>query len=70
MLLEHGLKRPDLARVVEQAVLTALKDVRTPDLGGRATTAEFTAAVQRHMAWLRWAQDAETEQSAPAEWGV
>jgi len=70
MLLEHGLKRPDLARVVEAAVRTALKDVRTPDLGGRATTAEFTAAVHRHLAWLRWAQDAETEQAAPAEWGV
>jgi 3-isopropylmalate dehydrogenase len=70
MLLEHGLKRPDLARVVEQAVFTALKDVRTPDLDGHATTAEFTAAVHRHMSWLRWAQDAETEQTAPAEWGV
>ena len=74
MLLEHALRRPDLARVVEAAVLTALKEVRTPDLGGRATTEELTAAVHRHLSWLRWAHDAEAEQTAeqttPAEWGV
>jgi 3-isopropylmalate dehydrogenase len=70
LLLEHALKRPDLARVVEASVLTALKEVRTPDLGGRATTEELTAAVHRHLSWQRWAHDAEAEQAAPAEWGV
>ena len=69
MLLEHALGRPDLARVVEAAVAAALREVRTPDIGGDATTAEFTAAVHRHLSWLRWA-DAETEQTTPAEWGV
>jgi hypothetical protein len=62
---------PFWGNVREEPVLTTLTDVRTPDLGGRATTAEFTAAVHRHLSWLRWADaETETEQTTPAEWGV
>ena len=49
MLLEYTLQRPDLARAVEAAVVQALSDTRTPDVGGNATTEEFTAAVRRHL---------------------
>lgn len=49
LLLEHGLKRPDLGRAVEAATVEALGDVRTPDLGGSGTTAEVTAAVLRRL---------------------
>jgi 3-isopropylmalate dehydrogenase len=54
MLLEHSLGRADLARAVEAAVLATLRDTRTPDVGGSATTREFTAGVVRNLAWLRW----------------
>jgi 3-isopropylmalate dehydrogenase len=69
MLLEHGLGRPDLARLVEEAVAGALREARTPDIGGNATTLEVTALVHRHLGWLR-------ESGAPEgnvmsyEWGV
>ena len=49
LLLEHTLHRPDLARALESAVCAALRDTRTPDLGGSATTAELAAAVARHL---------------------
>ncbi len=68
MLLEYGLGRPDLARSVERAVVEALREVRTPDIGGAATTVELTGAVHRHLAWLRW-QEPEAEPVA-SEWGV
>jgi 3-isopropylmalate dehydrogenase len=73
MLLEHSLNRPDLARIVESAVNVTLRDVRTPDIGGTATTQEFTEAVHRNLSWLRWAHTpAEDESGATAssEWGV
>jgi 3-isopropylmalate dehydrogenase len=73
MLLEHSLGRPDLARIVESAVNVTLRDVKTPDIGGKATTREFTEAVHRNLSWLRWthtpAED-ETEATASSEWGV
>jgi 3-isopropylmalate dehydrogenase len=73
MLLEHALGRPDLARIVESAVAVTLRDVRTPDVGGKASTREFTEAVHRNLSWLRWthtpAED-ETEATASSEWGV
>jgi 3-isopropylmalate dehydrogenase len=50
LLLEYGLGRGDLARVVETAMVQALDDTRTPDVGGSATTAELTAAVRRRLA--------------------
>jgi tartrate dehydrogenase/decarboxylase/D-malate dehydrogenase len=46
MMLEH-LGEADAARAIEKAVETALGDRRlhTPDMGGRATTAELGAAI-------------------------
>ena len=46
----------------------ALKDTRTPDIGGKATTAEFTASVLRHLAWLRFVDVPSSE--ASSEWAV
>jgi 3-isopropylmalate dehydrogenase len=43
LLLEHGLGRPEPARTLERAVDAVT--LRTPDLGGAATTQEFVAAV-------------------------
>jgi 3-isopropylmalate dehydrogenase len=46
MMLRHGLGLDDQAAAVESAVDRALADgLRTPDLGGNATTAEATQAV-------------------------
>ncbi len=46
MMLRFGLDRPAEAEGVERAIDEALADgLRTPDLGGDATTAEATAAV-------------------------
>ena len=39
LMLEHGLQRTDLARLLDAAVDTALGSTRTPDRGGTATTA-------------------------------
>ena len=36
---------------------------------GRATTAEFTAAVRRNLDWVRWSH-AAPEDEASYEWGV
>ena len=49
MMLRHALGRPDLAAAVEAAVESALRDVRTSDIGGNATTREFTLAVLRRL---------------------
>jgi 3-isopropylmalate dehydrogenase len=68
MLLEHALKRPDEARAVEAAVAEALRERRTPDLGGHATTAEFAGAVARHLAWVR--HSAPEEATKGGDWGV
>jgi 3-isopropylmalate dehydrogenase len=69
MMLELSLNRAELARSVEAAVTATLRDVRTPDLGGQATTAEFTAAVRRNLEWMRWSH-ASPEDEASYEWGV
>jgi 3-isopropylmalate dehydrogenase len=45
LMLEHGLGRPEEARALDAAVDRALETTPTPDLGGSATTAEFTEAV-------------------------
>jgi hypothetical protein len=55
---------------VEAAVLATLRDVRTPDVGGAATSAEFTAGVRRHLGWVRWALPPEEEGPASYGWGV
>lgn len=45
MLLTHALSRPDVAQAIEDAVTQALSSNPTPDLGGKASTAEFTRQV-------------------------
>jgi 3-isopropylmalate dehydrogenase len=50
LLLRHGLGREAQASAVESAVDRALDDgLRTPDLGGSATTEEATEAVLNHL---------------------
>jgi 3-isopropylmalate dehydrogenase len=50
LMLRHGLGLGDQAAAVESAVHRALADgLRTPDLGGSATTAEATRAVLTHL---------------------
>jgi 3-isopropylmalate dehydrogenase len=50
MMLRHGLGRPDEAAALESAVDRALEGgLRTPDLGGDATTAQATEAVLTHL---------------------
>jgi 3-isopropylmalate dehydrogenase len=44
LLLEHGLGRPAEAAALEAAVDSALQRAPTPDLGGSASTQEFTEA--------------------------
>jgi 3-isopropylmalate dehydrogenase len=68
MMMEHALSRPDLSRAVEASVAATLREMRTPDIGGGASTEEFTAVVLRHLSWSRWAH--QEDESAPAEWGV
>ncbi len=48
MMLDH-LGHPEAAAAVERAVETALEDpgLRTPDMGGRATTTEMGAAIAK-----------------------
>jgi 3-isopropylmalate dehydrogenase len=45
LMLRHGLRRPELGDTLEEAVDRALAEAPTPDLGGRATTDDFTRAV-------------------------
>jgi 3-isopropylmalate dehydrogenase len=70
LMLEHAFGQPTLARVVERSVQAALREVRTPDVGGGATTAQFTAAVHRHLSWTRWSDETDEEVPRAAEWGV
>jgi len=69
MMLEHAFRRPQMARAVEKATVAALREVRTPDIGGHATTDQLTEAVLRHLSWSRWSNDTE-EEPVGAEWGV
>jgi 3-isopropylmalate dehydrogenase len=69
MMLELSFGRAELARSVEAAVMATLREVRTADLGGRATTADFTAAVRRNLDWMRWSH-ASPDDEASYEWGV
>ena len=49
-MLRHGLGMEDEAAAVESAVDRALADgLRTPDLGGSATTDEAAQAVLTHL---------------------
>jgi 3-isopropylmalate dehydrogenase len=49
LLLAHGLGQPGEAAWLEAAVDDALASSPTPDLGGQATTADFTDAVLRAL---------------------
>jgi len=50
MMLRHGLDMGPQATAVESAVERALAEgLRTPDLGGTATTSEATQAVLKHL---------------------
>jgi 3-isopropylmalate dehydrogenase len=50
MMLRHGFSLEDEASAVESAVDRALSEgLRTPDLGGEATTAQATRAVLQHL---------------------
>ncbi len=50
LMLRHGLTMETEATAIESAVDRALADgLRTPDLGGGATTAEATQAVLKHL---------------------
>jgi 3-isopropylmalate dehydrogenase len=50
LMLRHGLGMQDEASALESAVDRALDaGLRTPDLGGTATTAEASAAVRNHL---------------------
>jgi 3-isopropylmalate dehydrogenase len=69
MMLEYAFSRPDQARLVESAVASALREAGTPDIGGTASTAEFTALVHRHIGWLRYAEP-PTEEAVASDWGV
>ena len=69
MMLEHALRRPQMARAVEAAAVAALRERRTPDVGGHATTEQVTDAVLRHLSWSRWTSESEEEPVA-ADWGV
>jgi 3-isopropylmalate dehydrogenase len=69
LMLEHALRRPQMARAVEAAAVAALRELRTPDVGGHATTDQVTEAVVKHLSWSRWSTDTEEEPVA-ADWGV
>jgi 3-isopropylmalate dehydrogenase len=49
LMLRHGLDEPAEAQRLEAAVDAALASTPTPDLGGRATTADFADAVLREL---------------------
>ncbi len=51
MMFEHGAGRPDLARRIEAATERAVAGgARTPDIGGRETTAGVTRAILAELA--------------------
>jgi 3-isopropylmalate dehydrogenase len=49
LLLRHGADDPQTADVLERAIESSLESTPPPDLGGTATTREFTAAVLRSL---------------------
>ena len=49
LMLRYALGRPEQATAVENAVDAALRESRTPDVGGHATTREFAGAVLRRL---------------------
>lgn len=50
MMLQFSLNLPEEAKAVEQAVRTTIdKDVRTPDIGGSASTVQVGDAVANEL---------------------
>lgn len=49
MLATHALGRPEVGEAIERAVAKALNEVRTPDLGGNASTKAFTEATLANL---------------------
>lgn len=70
LLLKHALNRADLARRVEAAVTRALQEAPTPDVGGSATTAEFTTEVLHGLSHAAPAYHRAEETEASYGWGV
>ncbi len=70
LMLEHAFGKPQLAQALESAVVAALRERRTPDVGGSATTEQVTDAVLQHLRWSRWSADSEEEAATHADWGV
>jgi 3-isopropylmalate dehydrogenase len=74
MLLEYGARRSDLAHAVSAAVTATVRDVRTADIGGNATTSEFTAGVLRNLSprppRRPAALPADEHESSAYGWGV
>jgi 3-isopropylmalate dehydrogenase len=69
LMLEHALGQAPMARAVQSAVQAALRERRTPDVGGRDSMDEVTDAVVRHLRWSRWSDENE-EEPAPNDWAV
>jgi 3-isopropylmalate dehydrogenase len=63
LLLVHALGRADLARDLERAIEVALVEAPTPDVGGTATTAQFTEAVVDSLSRTRTQEEAWTATS-------
>jgi 3-isopropylmalate dehydrogenase len=70
MMLELVFDKPELARAVETAVTATLRELRTPDIGGQATTQQFTDAVCRNLRWSRYAGGEPEPAASKADWGV
>ena len=49
-------------------MVATLRERRTPDVGGSASTDQVTEGVLRHLQWSRWSED--SEEPATADWGV
>jgi 3-isopropylmalate dehydrogenase len=49
LMLRYALGRPEQATAVENAVDAALRESRTPDVGGHSSTREFAGAVLRRL---------------------
>lgn len=70
LLLEYALSRPDLARRVEAAVVHALHEMPPRDVGGSATTSEFTAEVLDTLSTAPRVPQRVDEWEASYGWGV
>ena len=69
MMLEHSFHRPDLARRLDDAVSASLRETRTPDVGGSASTGELTTEVVRNLSWLRWVNPTDDDVTT-TDWAV